>query len=299
MQTKMKNDMHNGYISVKGGKIWYEISGADKPKIPLIVLHGGPGAPHYYLESLKTLAFDRSVILYDQLGCGHSDRVKDKSLWTIEHFIEELEIIRKELGLNKLHILGQSWGAMLAIDYMLTKKPEGIISLVLSAPCLSVSLWQKDCKRLISEMKEEYRDIIMHSEATGNFSSEKYKEAMMAFYKNHVCRLSVWPDCITKTFEEMGVEIYEHMWGPSEFTVTGTLKHYERANLLKNIKTPALFTCGRYDEASPETTKYFHKMMPGSKLVIFEDASHMHHIEKTEIYLKTINAFFGSQPKDS
>ncbi|MDD5771724.1 MAG: proline iminopeptidase-family hydrolase [Candidatus Omnitrophica bacterium] len=287
----MKEDIHQGYMQVEGGKVWYGISGADKPLTPLIVLHGGPGAPHHYLEPLNGLAAERPVIFYDQLGCGNSDRPKDVSLWTIGHFTQELDTVRRELGLEKLHILGQSWGTMLAVDYMLAKKPAGIMSLVLSSPCLSTSRWHDDCRRLISEMEANDRDAIMESEARWNFDSDGYKKAIKDFYGRHLCRLSSWPDCITKTFENMGNDVYEHMWGPSEFTITGTLKGYERAGELKEITVPALFTCGRYDEATPASTEYYHKMMPGSELVVFEDASHMHHVEKTDLYLRTVESF--------
>lgn len=283
--------MTEGYIQVKGGKIWYKITGEDKKNVPLLLLHGGPGAPHYYLETLEALSDHRPVIMYDQLGCGKSDRPQNKSLWTIENFIEELDMVRVKLGLKTLHILGQSWGTMLAIDYMLTKKPKGVVSLILSAPCLSVSLWQNDCRRYISEMDKKDRKIITDSETAGQYDSAEYKNAMNAFYKKHLCRVEPWPECITKTFEAMGVDVYEHMWGPSEFTVTGTLKNYERAERLKEIKIPALFTCGRYDEASPESTEYYHKMMPGSEFVIFDEASHMHHIEQEKQYIGTIRAF--------
>ena len=285
--------MLEGYIQIKGGKVWYSVSGQDKRTAPIIVLHGGPAASHYYMEPLRGLAAERPVILYDQLGCGKSDRSKDKSFWTIEHYTEELDDIRKELGLERLHILGQSWGAMVAVDYMLTRNPKGVISLILSSPSLSVSRWHNDCRRLISEMREKDRKIIMDSEASGNFNSVAYRLAMFAFYRKHLCRLTLWPACVIKTFMNAGKDVYNYMWGPSEFTITGTLKNYERAERLKDIKTPALFTCGRYDEASPESTEYYHRMMPGSEFVIFEGASHMHHVEKTQLYLDTVRSFIN------
>jgi len=280
-----------GYIKVKGGKIWYSISAEDKATIPLLLLHGGPGASHYYLEPLRALSVQRPVILYDQLGCGRSERPKDNTLWIIERFIDEIEMLREELKLNKVHILGHSWGTMLAVDYMLTRKPQGVASLILSSPCLSVSRWQDDCRRFISELDPFDRRVIEESEASRNFDSEQYRQAMLNFYKKHLCRIYPWPECVEKTFENMGTDVYGYMWGPSEFSVMGTLKNYERADKLKDIKLSVLFTCGRYDESSPETTEYFHKMVRGSEFKIFEDAAHMHHIEKTELYLDTASAF--------
>lgn len=287
----MEKETREGCIQVTGGRIWYRISGAGLPAAPLMALHGGPGASHYYLEPIEVLAGERPVILYDQLGCGNSERPADRSLWTIGHFTEEIDAIRRELGLKRLHILGQSWGTMLAVDYMLTRKPEGVESIILSSPCLSASRWQSDCRRFISEMSEEDRKAIFDGETSGDFSSARYKNAVESFYKKHLCRIYPWPDCIAKTFENMGTDVYEYMWGPSEFTMTGTLKGYERAERLKDIKAPLLFTCGRYDESSPESTEYFHRMAPGSEFVVFEDASHMHHVEKTEAYLDTVRSF--------
>ena len=280
-----------GYIPVTGGNIWYKIAGANMKNIPLLVLHGGPGAPHDYLEPLEALSNERPVIFYDQLGCGNSDKPSDISLWTIERFVNELEQVRIYLGLGKLHLLGHSWGTMLAVDFIFTKKPKDIVSLTLSGPCLSSSRFSSDQRIYLLELPATLQKIINESEASGFFDSKEYQEAMMAYYKIHVCRLDPWPDCLNRTLEKLGHEAYDQMWGPSEFTITGTLEGYERVNLLKEISIPTLFTCGRYDEATPSTTAYYHTMLPGSEIVIFEDASHEHHLEKTSKYLEVVRNF--------
>ena len=254
-------------------------------------MHGGPGAPHDYLEPLEALSDERPVIFYDQLGCGNSDRPSDISLWTIEHFVNELEQVRTYLDLDKMHLLGQSWGSMLAVDFMLAKKPKNVLSLILSGPCLSSSRFASDQKTYLLELPDTLQKIINEGEASGCFGSREYQDAMMAYYKIHMCRLDPWPDCMTRTFEKLGHEVYEQMWGQSEFTVTGTLKGYERVDLLKEISVPTLFTCGRYDEATPSTTAYYHSMLPGSEIVIFEGASHQHHLEKTGEYLEVVRNF--------
>lgn len=119
----------------------------------------------------------------------------------------------------------------------------------------------------------------------------------MTYYSIHMCRLDPSPDCMNRTMEKMGYEVYEQMWGPSEFTITGTLKGYERADRLKEISVPTLFTCGRYDEATPSTTAYYHSLLPGSEIAIFEDASHQHHLEKAEEYLKVVRNFIDKTEK--
>lgn len=283
--------MHEGYVSVTGGKVWSGIVGADKPGTPLLVLHGGPGAPHDYLEPLAALAAERPVIFYDQLGCGNSDKPEDVSLWAIERFVAELGQVRDELKLGKLHVLGQSWGSSLAVEYMLTRQPAGVVSLVLSGPLVSASRWIADQKAYLLELPEDAQDIVRRAEASGDFRSVQYQEAMMQYYRRHVCRLETWPECLNRTFEKLAYAVYLHMWGPSEFSVTGTLKQYERVDALRTLTLPVLFTCGEYDEATPATTRHYQRHLPGSEIAVFGGASHSHHLEKTEEYLKTVREF--------
>jgi proline-specific peptidase len=138
---------------------------------------------------------------------------------------------------------------------------------------------------------EAIRRVIQESEASGGFTSSEYQEAMVQYYKRHVCRLDPWPECLTRTFDKLRHAVYEYMWGPSEFTVTGVLKNYDRTARLKEISTPTLFTCGQYDEATRDTTTYYHAMLPGSEIAVFECASHEHHIERAEQYVQVVRSF--------
>ncbi len=296
--SKNVDEFQEGYVSVTGGKVWYKVVGSNKNGIPILVLHGGPGASSDYLEPLAELANERPVVFYDQLGCGNSEKPDDRSLWTIERFVDEVHQIRKALGLKKVHIIGQSWGTSLAVDYLLTKHEEGVVSLVLSGPLLSTQCWIKDQKAYIAKLPEEIQEIILKYEDTGEFSCSLYQDAMMAYYKIHVCRLNPWPECLNRSFEKLNFSIYQHMWGPSEFTVTGVLKNYERVERLKEIVIPVLFTCGLYDEATPATSRYYQENLPGSKIHIFEDASHEHHLEKSQEYLQTVRDFLGLAEKE-
>jgi len=173
IETKNMDGTQEGYISATGGKVWYRIVGANRKGIPLLTLHGGPGAPHDYLEPLEALGDERPVIFYDQLGCGNSDKPNDISLWTIERFVEELKQVRAALDLTKVHMLGQSWGTMLATDYMLTK-PEGVVSLILSSPCLCAPRFTQDTRTYLSELPENIQKTINESEARGDFDSKEY-----------------------------------------------------------------------------------------------------------------------------
>ena len=290
-ETNTNTDLRSGFVAVTGGRVWYRIVGAGKKGVPLIALHGGPGFTHDCLEPLEALADERPVVFYDQLCGGNSAAPDDPQLWTIERFVGELAQLRGALGLKKVHILGQSWGTMVSVDYMLTHNPDGVVSLMLSGPCLSAIQWAADQKTYVSELPEDVQKVIVQSEAVGDFASENYQNAMLSFYKRHVCRLDPWPECLRRSMEKMNRATYLHMWGPSEFTVTGTLRNYDRVDKLKEIKLPVLFTCGRFDEASPAATTRYHQALPGSEIHIFDDASHSHHLEKPSEYIAVVRDF--------
>lgn len=153
-----------GKVEVTGGQVWYRIAGYDKPGIPLITIHGGPGMPHDTLETLDALADERPVIYYDQLGCGRSDPVTDTALMTVDRFVDEVAMLRDALGLEEVHILALSWGTIVATEYMLTKKPRGVKSVVLSGPCLSAPKWEADTREYLNELSRDMRKVITECE---------------------------------------------------------------------------------------------------------------------------------------
>ncbi len=280
-----------GYIKVPGGQVWYKKVGTNKNETPLLIIHGGPGITHEYLEPLEALACDRPVIFYDQLGSGNSDKPSDASLWTLERFVKEMDAVRNALFLKKVHILGQSWGTMLATEYIKKKGQNGIVSLVLSAPAISAGMWTHDARKYVEELPPEIKEKILSSEKSQNYSSPDYQQAIDYFYHKHVCRLEPWPDCLNRSCAKLNSDVYGKMWGPSEFTITGELKGFDNTNVLKNISLPVLFTAGEYDEATPETTQYYAGLTPGAKIIIYKDASHTHHLEKQSEYLADIRRF--------
>jgi proline iminopeptidase len=290
-EKQLEPSVKEGFIEVTGGKVWYRIAGADKNGIPLLVLHGGPGVPHDYLQPLEVLADDRPVIFYDQLGCGNSERPDDTTLWTVDRFVEELELIRSALKLPQMHLLGQSWGAMLAVEYLHRNNPGGIVSLTLAAPYLSTDRWVADQQSLVAQLPQDVQDTIAKYEASGEFGADGYQEAMMTFYSKHVCRLDPWPDCLLAAMDKIGYGVYEYMWGPSEFTMTGTLKNADVTGYLGDIDVPVLFTCGEFDEATPATTEFYKNLTPGAEMHVFENASHEHHLESPDEFNQILREF--------
>ena len=282
-----------GRIAVPGGQVWYQIVGAGQPGVPLLCLHGGPGMPHDYLEPLAGLALGRPVIFYDQLGCGRSDRPADDSLWTLDRFVEELAVVRAALGLDRVHLFGNSWGGWLALQYTLDRKPE-LESLILSSSPPSVPRWISDCGQLRAELDSDVRSVLDRHEESGYFSCPEYQWAVTQFYRRHLCRASPWPDCLERTFAGMGGEVYETMWGPSEFgPVTGRLDGWDVTDRLAEISVPTLVTGGRYDEARPEHLAVLAAGIADCELVIFENSSHLAFIEERDRYLRVVQQFLG------
>jgi proline iminopeptidase len=290
-----------GHIEVPGGKVWYravgEPAGANGPT-PLLCLHGGPGFTHYYLEALEALADRRQVIFYDQLGCGRSDRPEDAALWTVDRFVEELAQVRAALRLDRLHLFGSSWGGMLAMQYVLDRQPD-LVSLTLCGSPASMIRWVRDCEELLSAEPPETRQVIREHERSGFTACPEYQAAILGFYRKHVCRLTPWPPGLERSFAEAGYQVYNTMNGPSEFTVTGTLKTWDIMDRLPEIAVPALLVGGRYDECTPGHLEEMHRRIPGSQLAIIEDASHLCFAEQPAEFNKLINAFFDRTDADT
>lgn len=293
----LEPEVIEGTVSFRGFSTWYRMVGSRQEigRLPLLCLHGGPGAPHDYLEPLEALArTGRQVIFYDQLGCGNSDQPRDPSMWNVDLFLDELGTIRESLGLDRLHLLGHSWGGMLAIEYALTQ-PEGISSLILASTPASTPQYAQGARRLVDELPAEVRQAIMKHEEAGTTDDPAYQEAMIEFYRLHLCRVEPWPDYFMRTFAKLmeNSEVYNTMWGPSEFCATGLLKDWDRVGRLGEIRVPTLITSGRYDEVTPASVEPVHLGIEGSRWELFEESSHMSHIEEAEKYIEVVAGFLS------
>ncbi|NCC74210.1 MAG: alpha/beta fold hydrolase, partial [Sphingobacteriia bacterium] len=203
------------------------------------------------------------------------------------------------LNLPQVHLLGQSWGTMLAMEYIIRKSPGGIISLTLAAPYLSTARWVADQQYLVSQLPQQVQDTIARYEASGDYAAPGYQEAMMIFYSKHVCRLDPWPECLNNAMAGMGLGVYNYMWGPSEFTMTGTLMDADVTGHLNELNLPVLYTCGEYDEATPATTEYYKTLTPGAQIHVFDNASHSHHLEATDDFNQLLRGFLTQSELNS
>jgi proline-specific peptidase len=287
-----------GRIAFRGFETWYRIVGEeeDAGKLPVLLLHGGPGGTHDYLEPLEALAATgRRAIFYDQLGCGQSDLPDDPSLFTVDLFVDEVGAVRDALGLDRVHLFGNSWGGMLAMEYALTK-PPGLASLVLASSPASIPQWIEETGRLRARLPQDVQDTLTRHEDAGTTDSPEYEEACMVFYKRHVCHAGEWPECVLRSFDfiERHGLVYRTMNGPSEFHVTGTLKNWSVVDRLGEIRVPTLVVTGEHDEATPAINRTVSEAIPGAESVIYPDASHMAHVEDTDGYVRLLDRFFSS-----
>ena len=285
-----------GRIPFAGATTWYRVVGeAEAPgKLPLVCLHGGPGAAHDYLEPLGALAArGRRVIFYDQLGCGRSGvEERDPGFWTVDLFVEELGVVREALGLDRIHLFGNSWGGMLALEYVLTK-PDGVASVVASSSPASMEQWVSEANRLRRGLPAEVQETLLRHEVAGTVDDPEYEDACIPFYERHVCRIVPFPDCVTRSFAQMPNQVYLAMNGPSEFHVVGSLRTWDIRDRLAEISLPTLVTSGRYDEATPPIAETLHRGIAGSEWILFENSSHVAHVEETDRYLDAVDEFLA------
>lgn len=292
-QNKLKPA--EGFITVKGGKVWYKIVG-EGVKTPILLLHGGPGVPSFYLNPLTALGKDRPVIFLDQLGCGRSDKITDTSLMTVENFVDQIKQIKDSLGLKDFYLYGQSWGTMLGTDFYL-KYPEGIKAIIFSSPAISIPMWLSDADTLITTLPDTIQNSIRTNEQNKTYESPDYQNAILVYYQHFLARKLPWSSDIDSSFLLMGTNVYNFMGGPSEFTMTGTLKDYDRTNRLSEIKVPTLFITGEFDEARPSTVKYYQSLVPGAKFELIENAGHLTMQDNPEKNLKVITDFINGLEK--
>jgi len=279
-----------GFIDVPGGPVWYRVTGSG-PGLPLLTLHGGPGGTSCGNSLLEPLGDERPVIRYDQLGTGRSGRPDDLSLWEVDRFVEELHVIRQELGLDEFHLLGHSWGGSLAAAYVLEKGTNGISSVILSSPLLSTPLWVADANYLRSQLPEDVQATLTEHEEAGTTDSEEYKAASDVFYDRHVRggeAVEESTNCEGITWNPV---IYNYMWGPTEFYATGTLVGFDVTDRLHEIDVPVLFIAGEFDEARPERVAEFQQLIPGSKLVVIKGGAHASMSRKPVVYRQALEKF--------
>lgn len=257
--------------------------------MPVILLHGGPGFSSFYLKSLEGLGDDRPVVRYDQLGSGKSDPTEDTTKFTIPHFVQELDSLRAHLGLERMDLYGHSWGTILATEYY-RAHPERVNALVLASPALDIPAWEANARELLKTLPDSMQRAVDIRERSGEFDAPDYQAALAAFYDLYLYRHPV-PADLDSTFATLNETIYGYMQGPSEFTITGTLKTYNAVPFLPQIRVPVLYTVGEFDEANPEIVRRFADATPGSRMEIIPGAAHITAWDNPQADLAAVRGF--------
>ncbi len=258
-------------MPVQGGRIYVRVNGdlqAKRP--PLLMIHGGPGGTHAGFVPATALAGDRAVILYDQLDSGRSDAPNDPANWTVPRFVDEIDAIRTHFGVERLHVLGASWGGTVALEYA-ARKPKGLASTILQSPLVSTKTWLADAAILRGELPAGVQSQLTACETLAPPPAPVCDAATAAFYKAFNRRVPATPDlsAYARTLPvPFGKPLYEGMWGASEFVSTGSLRTYDGEPLLKRLDgRRTLFMAGEFDEARPAT------------VAAFARAAHAHFVE--------------------
>jgi L-proline amide hydrolase len=292
---------HEGTMTWNGHETWYRVIGeldGNSERTPVVICHGGPGAAHDYCEPIAELhRFGRACVLYDQIGCGKSEHLPDApaDFWAPQLFKDELVELTRYLGIESRHaVIGQSWGGMLAMEYALDH-PPGLRGIVVADSPASMALWVSEANRLRASLPTDVQQTLQKHEEAGTTDDPEYEAAVRVFYDRHLCRVP-WPDYVQRTFDQLAADptVYHTMNGPSEFHVIGSLKTWDITGRLHEITTPTLLVSGRHDEATPHIVEQIHERIPGSQWVLFEESSHMPHVEEPDAFLESVEMFLRS-----
>lgn len=283
----------DGFVDAPGGRIAFRVIGGGDG-VPVLLIHGGPGGTSCsYVSTVDGIASSRPVVLYDQLGSGSSDRMRDMERdATVSRFVGEVEAIRRQLGLEEVHLVGHSWGATVALEYLLNATPTGVRSVTFVGPLISTPRWIADANELVGQLPEEAQAAIHAARASGRYDTPEFEAANEVFEKHFGSRAppASLPAC-EATPVRFNSQLYEHMWGPSEFVSTGTLRDHDRLERLSELKLPTLFVVGQYDEVRVETARDFQARVPGSIVRVIPDAGHGIHRDQPQVFNEAIAEF--------
>ena len=278
-------------------KVWTKRFG-NNPKIKILLLHGGPAMTHEYMECFETF-FQRQgfeFYEYDQLGSYYSDQPKDSSLWTIDRFVEEVEQVRQAIGADSsnFYILGNSWGGILAMEYAL-KYQKNLKSLLVANMVASAPEYAKYAEDVLAkQMKPEVLAEVKELEAKKDFANPRYMELLMPnFYKEHLCRLTDFPDAFNRSMKHANGEIYTMMQGPSEFGISGRLANWDIKNRLKEITVPTLMVGAKHDTMDPKAMEEQSKMVKKGQFLYCPNGSHLSMWDDQKVFMTGVIKFIN------
>ena len=286
-------------IPVQGGKyrVWTKRVG-NNPTIKVLLLHGGPATTHEYFESFDSFLPKEGIeyYYYDQLGSYYSDQPSDSSLWTTERFVEEVEEVRKGLGLDNtnFYLLGNSWGGILAMEYAL-KYQNNLKGLIISNMMASAPEYGKYAEEVLSkQMDPAVLQEVRALEAKKDFANPRYMELLLPnYYTEHLCRFPVdqWPDAVNRSFKHLNGAVYTLMQGPSEFGISGRLANWDRKKDLPLLKIPTLTIGAKFDTMDPEHMKWMSSQVQQGRYLYCPNGSHLSMWDDQDHYFPGLISF--------
>ena len=271
----------------------------NNPTMRLLLLHGGPGGTHEEFGNFDGYLPNENIeyIYYDQLDSYYSDKPNDSTLWTTEHFVEEVEQVRQALNLtpDNFYLLGQSWGGILALEYAL-KYQDNLKGLIISNMMASAPEYTKYANEVLGpQMDPEILKEIKDMEANNDFDNPRYNELLVNhYYTEHILRKPVeeWPKSMNLLFDHLNPAIYIYMQGYSEFGMTGnaTLKDWDVTDRLKDIKVPTLMLGAKYDTMDPKHMEWMASEVQNGRSVT-TNGSHCSQFDDPETYFPALINF--------
>ena len=278
-------------------RVWTKRVG-NNPSVKVLLLHGGPGATHEYFEACDSWfpAAGIEYYYYDQLGSFYSDQPDEPELWEIPRFVDEVEQVRRALGLDStsFYLLGHSWGGALAIEYAL-KYPQHLKALVISNMMSSIpayNVYAEDV--LMPAMDQTALAEIKRLEATGSVDDPRYTELLMEHhYVHHVLRMpaDAWPDPVNRAFAHINPAIYVPMQGPSELGASGKLLNWDRTDDLERISVPTLVIGAAHDTMDPAYLEMMASQIPRGRYLLCPEGSHMAMYDDQVTYFEGLIGF--------
>jgi proline iminopeptidase len=278
-------------------KVWTKRVG-NNPKAKVLLLHGGPAATHEYWEACDSHlpAAGIEYFYYDQLGSAYSDQPDDPDLWSIERFVDEVEQVRKALGLDRdnFYLVGHSWGGLLAIEYTL-RFQQHLKGLVISNMMASIPAYNEYANRVLKPAIDPVAMAeIDRMEATGKFTEPRYMELLMQHhYVHHVLRMPLdkWPDPVNRAFARLNYPLYVLMQGPSELGASGKLLDWDRTGDLDQINVPTLVIGATHDTMDPKHMEMMAARIPRGRFLLCPQGSHMAMYDDQETYFDGLIGF--------
>ncbi|MFM7839036.1 MAG: proline iminopeptidase-family hydrolase [Chitinophagaceae bacterium] len=292
-------------IETPAGKfrVWTKRIG-NNPRVKVLLLHGGPASTHEYMECFESFFPKEGFEFYeyDQLGSYYSDQPADSSLWTLPRFVEEVEQVRKALGLSRdnFFLLGNSWGGMLAMQYALKYQQnlKGLIICNMMSSCPDYGKYADDVLAL--QMAPEVLKEVRGLEAKGDFGNPRYMELLLPnFYNVHLCRLPEWPEAVNRSFKHMNSTIYTMMQGPSEFGVAGRLADWDVKSRLPEIEVPTLTVGATFDTMDPEHMKWMSTQVKKGKFLLCPKGSHLAMWDDQQVFMNGVIDFINEVDQSS